>query len=433
MKLLHLSWRNLWHRPLPTLLSLFLLASGIATLVVLWLASQQLGERLQQEAKGIDLVVGAKGSPLQLVLSSVYHLDIPTGNISQQDAQRWMHHPMVARAIPLALGDNLGGFRIVGTDPGYLALYQGQLATGRHWQQPMEVVIGAEVARVKHIQLGDTLVGSHGLEAGGELHSHSPYRVVGILQANGSVLDRLILTPVASVWQVHAHEAEEEHEHEADGEHEHEAEASHAQEAEASHADEHHQETHTPTASPASERELTALLLQFRSPLAVATLPREINRQSALQAASPVMEAARLQQLTAQLLQAVQAIAGLLVVAALLSLFATLYQALEQRRGQWALMRMLGASRSKLFGSMVLEGALLSTLGTLLGLLLAHGLLWGLSLWLASTRHVPLPLSAFHPAELYWLALAPAAGIVTALLPAWRASRTSVALTLTQG
>lgn len=432
MRLLYLCWRNLWHRPLPTVLSLFLLASGVATLVVLGLASQQLGERLQQEAKGIDLVVGAKGSPLQLVLSSVYHLDIPTGNISQQEAQRWMQHPMVARAIPLALGDSLGGFRIVGTNTSYLELYQGQLAAGRHWQQPMEVVVGADVARVQHIQLGDTLIGSHGLEPGGELHSHSPYRVVGILQANGSVLDRLILTPVASVWQVHAHEVAEEHAHENEAR-EHEAGASHQQNAEDHPAIASDPDTHTPAATPASERELTALLLQFRSPLAVATLPREINRQSALQAASPAMEAARLQQLTAQLLVAVQAIAGLLVVAALLSLFATLYQALEQRRAQWALMRMLGASRLKLFGSMVLEGAMLSSLGTLLGLLLAHGLLWLLALWLAHTRHVPLPLASFHPAELYLMLLAPTVGVLAACFPAWRASRTPVALTLTQG
>ena len=110
-------------RPLSTALNLLLLALGIATITVLLLATAQLEERMGRDARGIDLVAGAKGSPMQVILSSIYHLDVPTGNIPYTQALELAKHRLVKRAIPLALGDTYKGARIVGTTPDYLAHY----------------------------------------------------------------------------------------------------------------------------------------------------------------------------------------------------------------------------------------------------------------------------------------------------------------------
>ena len=148
-------------------------------------------------------MVGAKGSPLQLILSSVYQADFPTGNIPLAEAERWRRHPLVESAIPLALGDNLAGFRIVGTEHAYAEHYGASLAAGRLWQAPFEATIGARVAADTGLAAGDRFVGSHGLAGGGAEHGAHAYTVVGVLAPSASVLDRLVLTPIESVWEVH--------------------------------------------------------------------------------------------------------------------------------------------------------------------------------------------------------------------------------------
>ena len=151
-------------------------------------------------------MIGAKGSPLQLVLASIYHVDFPTGNIPLAEAERWAGHPLVAEAIPLALGDSLAGFRIVGTEPAYAAHYGAELAAGRLWQEPFEATLGATVAARTGLEVGDRFVGSHGLAAGGPRAWRAPYTVVGVLEPTASVLDRVVLTPIESVWLVHGME-----------------------------------------------------------------------------------------------------------------------------------------------------------------------------------------------------------------------------------
>ena len=203
MNIATLSWRYAWSKPLSAALNVLLLALGLGALAFILLAEQRVTQALERDVAGIDVVVGAKGSPLQLILAGVYHLDVPPGNISLADAQALQQHPQVAQLIPLSLGDNVGGHRIVGTTPDYVALYGGQLAQGALWAQPMQAVLGAQVAANLGLMVGDTFAGLHGLGAGGHSHGNTPYTVVGVLRANGSVLDRLVLTAAESVWAVH--------------------------------------------------------------------------------------------------------------------------------------------------------------------------------------------------------------------------------------
>ena len=401
MNLATLSASYLRARPLQTVLSLMLLALGVGTIVLLILVTSQLEERMHRDARGIDLVVGAKGSPMQLILSGIYHLDAPTGNIPLAAVRELAKNRFIKRTVPLALGDGWRGYRIVGAPKDYVDLYQGKVQSGRFYDKPMEAMLGAEVAARTGVPVGGTFVGAHGIGGGGEEHGEKPYTVVGVLQKTDSVLDRLVLTSVESVWQVH-----EEHQGPED-----EADRKALEEA----------------------REVTVVLVQYASPLAGATVPRQINAQSELQAASPAYETARLFRIVGVGVEALRAFAAVLILAAALSVFIALYTALEERRYDLAVMRALGGSPARLFGLLMMEGIVLAVLGAAIGLGLGHVLTAAMGAWLESQQQYPVSGLEWRPEELWVLAVALGVGVVAALLPAWRAYRTDVSNTLARG
>jgi putative ABC transport system permease protein len=390
---------------LNSILNILLLSLGVATIVVLLLFTHQFAQRLERDSKGIDLVVGAKGSPLQLILSSVYHVDIPTGNISLADAEKLKTNRLIKAAVPLALGDSYEGFRIVGTNHDYVSLYEGKTAAGRLWEKPYEAVLGSEVEASARHKLGDKFVGSHGIVEAGEKHENSPYTVVGLLAPSGTVLDRLVLTSVESVWEIHGqgpHDKDEDEEDNGDP-----SKPRHLQ-----------------------PQELTALLIQYASPMAAAILPRQINSQTALQAASPAFESARLLNLVGVGVQTVQAFAMILILCAGLSVFIALYNALRERSYDLAVMRTLGASRTKLLAAILVEGLILASGGVLLGLALGHVLAEVLGGWLLASQRVYVTGWTVVPGELELVSAALAVGLLSALLPAVLAYRTDIAAVL---
>ena len=134
-----IAWKNIWFKPLNTALSIILLTASVAIITLLILLQEQFERKFSDNIEGIDLVLGAKGSPLQLILSSVYQVDAPTGNIDYAEAKTWMNNPMVKTAIPLAFGDNYRGFRIVGTTQDYLKKFNVQIAQGKTFNKNFEV------------------------------------------------------------------------------------------------------------------------------------------------------------------------------------------------------------------------------------------------------------------------------------------------------
>lgn len=409
MNLVRISFSYLRSRRLFTLLNILLLALGIGSITLLMLATHQVEQRMLRDARGIDLVVGAKGSPMQLVLSSVYHLDVPTGNISLEDAKAIEANPAVKRALPVALGDSHRGFRIVGTRHDYIAHYGGEIARGRLWVDPLEAVLGAEVARKTGLQVGGAFAGAHGVSGEGDEHRDRPYRVVGVLKPTGTVLDRLILTAVESVWEVH-----EDPEHQA------------------AMAGPGAGESHAPDGAHA-DREVTALLIRYSSPLAAAVFPRYVNSQSALQAASPAFETARLLQLIGVGTDVLRAFALVLILSAGLSVFIALYNALEERRYDIAIMRTLGATPGKLFGLLLTEGLVLTAVGGALGLALGHLGTEALGAWLRVARQGDITGFILVQDEFWLIALALGVGLLAALVPAWRVYRTDIARVLAEG
>jgi putative ABC transport system permease protein len=393
MRLAVLAWRWLWARPLVAALNLTLLALGLGAISFVLLVSEQVQHNMQRELAGIDLVVGAQGSPLQLILAGVFHIDAPTGNIPLAAVGQLREHPLVESVVPLALGDNLQGFRIVGATHDYVALYGARLAGGRLWQAPLEAVLGADVAAVTGKAIGADFVGVHGLGRGGHVHGDFPYTVSGVLARCGCVLDRLVLTALESVWQVH--------------------EVGMA-------LDDYDR------AVLAAEREVTLLLVGYRSPLAAATLPRWVNAQPGLQAASPALESARLMQLVGVGTEVLRGFGVLIVLVAGLSVFVALTHAVREREPDLAMLRMLGAPPRRVAALVGAEAAWLALLGLGLGLALGHVLTHLLGWFLMQQRSLVVTGAWFSVSTL-WLALAAfALAALAAARPAWRAARLDV-------
>ena len=263
MNVASLSWRYLWSRPLATTLYLLLLALGLASMAFVLIARDQIDRAFERDLAGIDVVVGAKGSPMQLILAGVFHIDVPPGNIPLAEVQRLAQHPQVAKLIPLSLGDNLQGFRIVGTTADYAAHYGAQLAQGALWSTPMQAVLGAQVASSTGLRPGQAFEGAHGLGAGGAMHGETPYTVSGVLAPCGCVLDRLVLTATESVWQVH------DDMHAGD-----QMDAAERLELAEALAD---------------DREVTLALITYNTPLAAVSFPRFINSTTSMQATAPAL------------------------------------------------------------------------------------------------------------------------------------------------
>ena len=403
-------------RRLATVLSVLLLALAVGTLTVLLLASSQLAERLERNAQGIDLVVGAKGSPLQLILSSIYQMDQPTGNIPLESVAMLRRDPAVAEVVPLALGDSFAGYRIVGTEPAYLGLYDAAIAEGRLFEEHGEAVLGAEVAARLGAGLGQKFVGSHGLSdgAGAGEHGSHPFTTVGVLAPTGTVVDRLVLTSVETVWDVHgiAHREPADHDHPQ------------------AH-DERHSGAFDPATAPAQlEPEVTALLVRYRSAAGAVRIPAMINRQTDLQAAVPAIETARLLSLLGVGIDAARVFGWLLAMVGGLSIFVMLLHAASAREGDLALLRVMGASRARVFATIMSEGLVTALAGGALGLLLGHAALAAAVAGFAPLGDLGLRPWNPHPGETAIIATVVAIGIAAGLVPALRVFRADPAHTL---
>ncbi|AOM76084.1 ABC transporter permease [Pedobacter steynii] len=396
MSPLKISWKSLWSKPLSSALNIMLIAFGTGILTILLLASNQIAQKLDNNSKDIDLVVGAKGSPLQLILSSIYYIDFPTGNIPLKEAKELSRSPFVKRAVPLALGDNYNGTRIVGTDSNFVGIYKLKVQSGKFWEKDFETTIGSAVAESQHLKIGDTFYGAHGLTGNSDVHKSHQYVVAGILEPQGNVTDNLILTNIASVWKMHDdHEETEAHEHGDEG------------------------------------KELTSLLIQYRSPMSVAMFPRMVNETTNMQAASPAQESTRLFSLIGVGVETLQWFAVLIMLIAAISVFVNLYNSLKERKYDLAIMRTLGASRGKLFLIIIAEGIILTLAGTIIGIALGHLALQFIGAYQESSQ-ARLSGLIFLKDEIYLFVAGLAIGIFAAIIPAIQAYRSNISRILSK-
>jgi len=397
MNVVALAFAYLRRRWGQALLSVLVAALGIAAVSVAFVGLDALPDAAERSWGGVDLVIGPKGSALDLVLCCALHVSDPKGLVSEKAAMAAASHPLVRVAAPIALGDNVNGVRIVGATPAILSVYRAEIASGRMWDKPLEAVLGVQAARTLGFKLGDGFVGAHGLEPGGEMHSQFPYKVVGILAPTGSVLDRLVLTDIETVRYIHRKHAEDEA-------------------AETGVAETY---VNLPDAA-------TAVVASYKTPVAALLVPRLIDADPALSAASPSFEIARVMSYLRPLSLAATAFGILLVVIAAAAAAAGLMATMNARTRDLALLRALGAGPSAIAAVAFAEAAMIALAALIVGVILAAALIaWGAGLLAAQTGLLLKP--QVDPESLAYLVLgAFAVAALAALFPAIRAARTPI-------
>jgi putative ABC transport system permease protein len=314
------------------MMSILLMILGVTIITLSVLVNQITKNTFTKNNPNLDVVVGAKGSPLQLVLSSIHHIDIPTGNISYKNAKKIMKHPAIKFGVPISLGDNFQNYRIVGTDKKFLKLYDAELEIGSIWEKPMQSVIGSNVANFTKLKIDKFFVGSHGLIDTGDIHSEQPYKVVGILKKTGTILDNLIITSLDSVWNLHSNQND--------------------------------------ILKNTDSLEVTALLLKYKNKTSVFSFPRLINKNTSMQAASPNLEISKLFKLTGEAHKIINYLSIIIVSLSFAGILFTLLNNINERKYDLAILRTLGFTRERIFSIILIEGMTISILGSFIGLIL---------------------------------------------------------------
>ena len=233
MSLWKIAWRSIQQRALASTLTGLSMALGVALVAAVLVIHGVVDRSFRRGAQGYDLIVGPKGSPLQLVLNTVYHMSEPVGKMPYRQYERvaFTRFPLPdgdlterpAKAVPLCMGGNYQGFRVVGTTPEFFELehHEGEyyeFATSGGQGRNMEIngyweaVIGPTVARTAALEVGDTFQPRHGLDPDrGE--EHRPFTVVGIFAPTGTPNDRALFINIDGFWLMHEHPDGDEEEH----------------------------------------------------------------------------------------------------------------------------------------------------------------------------------------------------------------------------
>jgi putative ABC transport system permease protein len=371
---LRIIFKKLWHKKLSSLLCILLMSFGVCIISLMILVGKDVDNKLRSNIKGIDMVIGAKGSPLQLILSAIYQLDSPTGNIKLKDLENISSNPLIKYCIPLSYGDNYNGYRIIGTNKKYFEYMQMAILSGKLPTKPFDVLLSENVATKLNIKLGDELLSSHGLDKDGDHHEDEKFIVKGIFKSSGSVIDNLIFTPLSSIWDLH-------------------------------HAD-------------SSNLEITAALVKFRSPMGLMTIPRMINQNTNMQAALPAIEIDRILKIFDYAIESIKMLAFLIVIISGVSVFISLYNNLKENKKEHAMLLAMGSSRLKIFIQLLFEGLFISVIGYLFGIILSRLILVFVNKNLDEIQNITFNVWKIESSEIYLLIVALLIGIFAAIIPA---------------
>jgi putative ABC transport system permease protein len=390
-------YRSLRQHALSTVITATGIALAVGLLMCVWMVKTQAKTAFTQSTTGFDAVLGARGSKLQLVLNAIFHLEASPGNLAAADYEMIKRHPMVKTAIPIAVGDNLRGFRLVGTVP---ELFQNvEYAPGRNFEierggqmfdpDKKEAVAGSFAAARLGLKVGDTFRPFHGLAFDAKAEHADIFTVTGILAPSNTPADRVVWIPLRGLQTMSGHD-------------------------------------------PKAATDLSAVLVQLRSPMAGLQLDMMYNRQgNRLTFAYPISAiVAELFGKIAWFDRVLTLVAYIVALVAAGSVLASIYNSMSARRRDIAILRALGARRRTIFGAVVVESATIGVLGAAAGFAVYYALLGTVAAIIRAQTGVVLELTATHPvlwlAPLAMVALCALGGVV----PAFRGYRTPVAETL---
>jgi putative ABC transport system permease protein len=445
MSLWKIAWRSIEQRGLASALTVLSIALGVSLVVTVLVVHELVDRSFRRGAQGYNLVVGAnKRSGLELVLSTVYHLGGPVENLPYSYWHKFTDGEFasdVEAAIPVCVGDNYQGFRVVGTLPEmftklqYLEGQSYQFAAGRNFNLAGhdEVVLGAEVARKTGRKVGDTVQTEHGLDSapgGGE--KHEPLHVVGVLARTDTPVDRALYMSIDGFHHLKGHSHAPAPAGGAAHHTEHAGEKKHADDHhDHGHDGDHAHDHHDHGAALSDDAQQVSAILVNAKPWKVLNLARRINQESVAQAALPAREIADLfDRVVGNLQLLLLLMAVMVVMVAGIGMLVSIYNSMSDRRREIAIMRALGARRRTVMAVVLLESILLALGGGALGVLLGHGLV--ALLGPAIQEQVGVAVDSFR---LQWVELALVPGLIVlaaviGYLPAVIAYRTDVAKSL---
>ncbi|MEO5959461.1 MAG: FtsX-like permease family protein [Opitutaceae bacterium] len=390
-------YRSLRQHALSTVITAGGIALACGLLMCVWMVKTQSQTAFTQTTTGFDAVLGARGSRLQLVLNAIFHLEASPGNLAYADYEAIRRHPAVKAAIPIAVGDNLRGFRLVGTVPELFE--QVEYAPGKKYAlqaggkifgpEANEAVAGSFAAERLGLKVGDKFHPFHGLAFDANNQHADEYVVAGILAPTNTPVDRVVWIPLRGLQTMAGHD-------------------------------------------PKTATDVSAVLVQLRAPTAGLMLDSMYNRQgNRLTFAYPV--GAIIADLFGKISwfdRVLTLVAYLVALVAAGSVLASIYNSMSARQRDLAILRALGARRRTIFGAVVVEAGCIGALGAVAGWGIYFGLFAGIAHLIRAQTGVVLELTTWLP--VLWIcpvamvALCALGGVV----PALKAYRTPVAETL---
>lgn len=401
-----LAKRALKNRLLTGVLCLFSIALSVALFLGIERVRTGARDGFTNTISKTDLIVGARGGALQLMLYSVFHMGNASNNIRYASFERWADHPMVAWTIPFSLGDSYQGHRVVGTNEDFFEHYRFrgeqkiQLLEGEIFNGIFDVVVGHDVAKKFQLKLGSKLTLAHGVSNKAILeHENTPFTVVGIMKPTATPVDRALYISLYGMEAMHMG-----------------------------------WETGMPDesklASPEtlSEEEMeikqvTSFLLGAKNRIQTLRLRSAISQDPAepLMAIIPGLTLQELWQSLGHVENILILVSFCVLIVGVFGILIALYTSLQERRKEMAILRSMGASLGQITSLLVTEAMILVGLGSVLGVVLLYVGMFALRPYLESQFSLYLPIQALSQKEWIMLAIVWGAGLVAGIIPALKA------------
>jgi putative ABC transport system permease protein len=413
--MLRISLRSLRQHALSTTVTAASAALACGLVMAVFAVARQSTQAFQGGALGFDAVLGARGSSTQLVLNTVYHLDTSPGNIPWLMYDEIAMDPRVDKAFPYVVGDNFRGFRIVGTEPELFDRYEVDGKSPFEFVGHGEIfdpgrrqaIMGSVAAQETGLRRGDSFNPTHTLEEDCDHHHDEDYVISGVLKATNTPVDRVIWIPMEGMWRMEGHFLRG--------------------------AGEDYQAVPNEPI-PDEHKEVSAVMVRLKktsSGLAMQNLYNRKGKQATF--AWPIAaEVQKLFQRLGWVNKVLTMVAYLVMFVAAGTLLASLYNTMNERRREFAILRSLGARRSTLLGIIVMESSLIAGLGALLGFAVYYGILAGAAAVIRQETGVVLDLAAWHPALLWTPIGMVIVGAFAGSIPAIKAYSTDVAKVLSE-
>lgn len=388
---------NILSKKLRNFLTIFSILVSVMLIISVQNLTTQLKSNVIENAGVYDILVGAPGSSIQLVLNTIFYYDAPIANINIEYYESLQKDSRVANVVPIGMGDNYNGYKIIGTSNDFFT-DKYKLKSGELFKNNGEAVIGSTVAKITGLKVGDKFSGMHGLtEEGGHAHADFQYTVVGVLEQTKTPSDTVIYTDIESLWTVHGLEHNEHNEND-----------------DMEMDDEHDESMH----GNSSENLITALLVKTTSLSNQVMVTNDLNKNNDIQAINP---AATLRKLLVMLNAGeivVTLVAYVSIFLSIIVLFTTMLSASIERRKDISILRALGANRKTVFKTILLETLIIAIIGAVLGFIVAHIAIGILGNYTAVNYGINISGFSIQIAEVFVLLGAVVLSIVAGMIPA---------------